>query len=86
VTVLAATGIALWCARDRNARLLGIALVACAVAAGWARVLLGIHYPGDVAGGFAVGALAVAALRTRAGQWLVRSLARALEHLRKAMA
>ncbi len=86
VTVLAATGFALWSSGAWRTRPLGAALLGAALVVGWARVLLGIHYPGDVLGGFAVGALAVAALRTPAGQWLVAGLARALQHLRKAMA
>ena len=86
VTVLAATGFALWCSGAWRTRPLGVLLLGAALVVGWARVLLGIHYPGDVVGGFAVGALAVAILRAPAGQWLVSTLARALDRLRKSRA
>lgn len=86
VTVLAATGFALWSSGAWRTRPLGVVLLGAALVVGWARVLLGIHYPGDVVGGFAVGALAVAILRAPAGQWLVSTLARALDRLRKSRA
>ena len=86
VTVLAATGFALWSSGAWRTRPLGVVLLGAALVVGWARVLLGIHYPGDVVGGFAVGALAVVILRAPAGQWLVSTLARALDRLRKSRA
>ncbi|HVB82773.1 MAG TPA: undecaprenyl-diphosphatase [Candidatus Binataceae bacterium] len=57
VTALAAAGIALWISRSALARRLGIVLTAAAPVAGWARVFLGIHYPGDVLGALAIAAL-----------------------------
>ncbi|MDA8109336.1 MAG: phosphatase PAP2 family protein [Betaproteobacteria bacterium] len=68
VTILAATGIALWIASSRAVRNVGITLTAAALVAGWARVFLGIHYPGDALGALAIAALIGAAFGTAPGQ------------------
>lgn len=87
VTVLAATGFALWCARAALGRVPGAALLAAALAAGWARVYLGIHYPGDVAGAFAVAAIASHVTHTRPGRSLCIALTHAAERVhRRALA
>lgn len=51
---------------DRRTRWPGLALALLGLPMAWARVYLGVHYPGDMLGGFAMGALAVA------GGWFVR--------------
>jgi len=81
VTVLAATGFALWSARGALGRAPAAVLLAAALAVGCARVYLGLHYPGDVIGGFAVAALALATTRSRAGRSLCVTLTSAGERI-----
>ena len=85
VTALAAAGIALWSSRSRLACRLGIVLTAAAPVAGWARVFLGIHYPGDVVGAFATAVLAAAGFATAPGQrgcaWLTMQCERIYRRL-----
>ncbi|HVB49800.1 MAG TPA: phosphatase PAP2 family protein [Burkholderiales bacterium] len=68
MTALAATGIALWTSPARSARYVGIALTAAGLVAGWARVFLGIHYPGDMLGALAIAALTVLAFSNAFGR------------------
>lgn len=68
VTALAATGIALWLASSRPVRYVGIALTVAALVAGWARVFLGVHYPGDILGAVVISGLTAAAFRTAPGR------------------
>lgn len=76
VTALAATGIALCVASGRPVRRVGIALIVAALVAGWARVFLGVHYPGDVLGGLAIAGLTASAFGITTGwrfcTWLTR--------------
>lgn len=69
VTALAATGIALWLASSRPVRHIGIALTVAALVAGWARVFLGVHYPGDVLGALVISVLTAMASGTAPGQY-----------------
>lgn len=43
---------------DRRTRLVGAAIALLGLPMAWARVYLGVHYPGDMLGGLAMGALA----------------------------
>jgi len=81
VTALAATGIALWTSPARSARYVGIALTTAGLVAGWARVFLGIHYPGDVAGALAIAALTVLAFSNAPGRLCCAWLTRRVESL-----
>ena len=85
VTVLAATGFALWSARSALGRAPGAVLLACALAAGWARVYLGVHYPGDVIGALAVAALAQASTNSPAGRSFCISLTATGERIYRRM-
>jgi undecaprenyl-diphosphatase len=60
VTVLWAVGFALW--GSGNLRALGTMLLGLALAVGWARVYLGVHFPLDVLGAIATASLAAATL------------------------
>jgi undecaprenyl-diphosphatase len=61
-------------------RLAGALFVAAAALIGLGRVLVGVHYPGDVLAGMLVG-LACAVLVVRAGRPLLRSLVRLAERI-----
>jgi len=83
VTVLAATGFALWSARAALGRAPGAVLLVAALAVGWARVYLGVHYPGDVIGALAVAGLALVATRCGAARSLCATLTSAGERLHR---
>lgn len=55
----------------------GVAAIGLAVAEGFCRVYMGVHYPTDVVGGLALGT-AVALLLAPAAMWLLARLVRAL--------
>jgi undecaprenyl-diphosphatase len=72
-------------------RRLGLVATVLALLLAFARVYVGVHYPGDVAGGLAlgavvtvVGALAAVPLLRRAAGWLARSRLRPLVSARPA--
>ena len=56
----------------------GLILTAAALLVGWSRVFVGIHFVGDVLGGFAVGVAAtgLVAWRWREGNWVERQVTR----------
>ncbi len=81
VAALAATGIALWMASTRSVRYVGTALTAAALVAGWARVFLGIHYPGDVIGALGISALTAVAFAPAPGRICCTWVALRLEGL-----
>jgi undecaprenyl-diphosphatase len=79
VTALAAVGIALALSRSRASRRIGMVLVAMAFLTGCARILVGVHFPSDVLGAFAVAAIAAAALGMAAGERLTAAFGALLE-------
>jgi len=83
VTVLAATGLALWSARAALGRTPSAVLLAAALAVGWARVYLGVHYPGDVIGALAVAGLSLAVTQSRVGRSLCAGLTATGERLHR---
>ncbi|MGO4330432.1 phosphatase PAP2 family protein, partial [Cupriavidus sp. M-11] len=60
VTLLATLGFVLVRARSAGLRVSGAGLLAAAAATGWARVYLGVHFPLDIAGAFALAACCAA--------------------------
>lgn len=58
----------------REARRLGLALLALALPVAWSRVFLGVHWPLDMAGALLVSTFAAVLVNTRLGQALAASL------------
>ncbi|MFN5408299.1 undecaprenyl-diphosphatase [Bradyrhizobium sp.] len=69
-TLLFALGFALWICPPRQGRWFGGLLLVIAVAVGWARIVLGAHYPLDIIGAALVAAISARSFALLAGQAL----------------
>ena len=69
-TLLFALGFALWICPPRQGRWFGGLLLAIAVAVGWARIVLGAHYPLDIIGAALVAAISARTFALPAGRAL----------------